>query len=118
MAVLFFVERAEGRRRQSVRAGGRVKKYSLSPMLWRETVFSDGQNAENVFRQDHENQIEDPDNIPAEDQSNNSCNDLSFRKARNETADPGSDGDNCQNHADNITQTKIVAFFCHNSISF
>ena len=69
-----------------------------------------------MFRQDHEDQVENPNDRKTENQTDKTCNDLSFRKSRNKAADPGSDRNDRQDNAYEIAKTEIVALFRHKAI--
>lgn len=51
---------------------------------------------------DHEDQVEEPDDIPAEKDSQDRRNDFSFHKPRDEPADKCRNGDDCKDHADEV----------------
>ena len=77
-----------------------------------------GDDAEDLVRDDHEDEIEDPDDVPAQEKAQDPGEDLPFHKARDEAAHPRSDGDDRQDHADEIAQAEIVFFGSHDSPSF
>ena len=77
-----------------------------------------GEDAEDLVRDDHEDEIEDPDDVPAQEKAQDPGEDLPFHKARDEAAHPRSDGDDRQDHADEIVQAEIVFFGSHDSPSF
>ena len=61
-----------------------------------------GEDAEDLVRDDHEDEVEDPNDVPAQEKAQDPGEDLPFHKARDETAHPRSDGDDRQDHADEI----------------
>ena len=75
-----------------------------------------GEDAEDLVRDDHEDEVEDPDDVPAQEKAQDPGEDLPFHKARDETAHPRSDGDDRQDHADEIVQAEIVFFGSHDMI--
>ena len=77
-----------------------------------------GEDAEDLVRDDHEDEVEDPDDVPAQEKAQDPGEDLPFHKARDEAAHPRSDGDDRQDHADEIVQAEIVFFGSHDSPSF
>lgn len=77
-----------------------------------------GDDAEDLVRDDHEDEVEDPDDVPAQEKAQDPGEDLPFHKARDEAAHPRSDGDDRQDHADEIAQAEIVFFGSHDSPSF
>lgn len=77
-----------------------------------------GDDAEDLVRDDHEDEVEDPDDVPAQEKAQDPGEDLPFHKARDEAAYPRSDGDDRQDHADEIVQAEIVFFGSHDSPSF
>ena len=62
-----------------------------------------GYNAENVLADYHEDEVENPDDVPAENQTDKTCNYFALHKPGYETAYPRSYGDNSKNYADEIT---------------
>lgn len=64
----------------------------------------------------HENEVENPYDCETENQTDETCDNLAFLESGYETANPRSHGDDCQDNANDIAETKIVAFFlCHNN---
>lgn len=51
---------------------------------------------------DHEDQVEEPDDIPAEEDAQDRRNDFSFHEPRDEPADKCRNGDDCKDHADEV----------------
>ena len=48
---------------------------------------------------DHENKVENPNDVPAEDQANKTRNDFTFRKTGNETANSRGNGNDRKDNA-------------------
>ncbi len=69
-----------------------------------------------MLADDHEDEVEDPDNGESEDQTNDARNDFSLGETRNEAAYPRSYGDNCEDYADNVRESEIIAF-CHTTFT-
>ena len=67
--------------------------------------------------EDHEEDIEDPDDVPSEDQTNQSADPMPFAETSNESEYPRSDGDDAEDQTDNPIQAKIIFAdaFCHNN---
>ncbi len=77
----------------------------------------DVQNSENVFLSNHKHKVQNPDN-PSAENSDNCSNDFSFLESCNNTQKPSCEWDDCKNQAYNVTQTKVIRFFCHCTLSF
>ena len=71
-----------------------------------------------MLAEDHENQIDDPDDVPPEDQAQDARQNFSFGEPRNRTANPGRYGNDRQNDAHQIAQAEIIALSCHTFASF
>ncbi len=65
----------------------------------------------------HHDEVDDPKNESQTDQTNDTCKDFAVHEAGDRAADPRSEGDDCENHADNIGKTEVIAF-CHGFYSF
>ncbi len=77
----------------------------------------DRKQTKNVFADNHENDVANPDDVPTEYQTNDTGNDLSVAKARNESQYPRSNGDNCKDYANDVRKSEVIAL-CHGSNSF
>lgn len=74
----------------------------------------DVEKSEDFFAENHENEVQNPNDSETTDQSDDCSNNLAFLETCDNATDPCRYGDDCQNQADNITQTKVITFFCHN----
>ena len=66
-----------------------------------------------MLADDHKYKVEDPNDVPAEQEAQKRRNDLSFHQTGNESADERGYGNDRKDHADKIAKTEIIAFFCH-----
>ena len=55
---------------------------------------------EDMMGEDHENDVEDPNDVPPEDQTNQSANPMPFFETSHKAEDPRSDGDNAKDQRD------------------
>lgn len=82
-------------------------------------VVLQGNNAKNPSAENHQDNVKNPDDIPAENNAQDTRKNLSFRKTRNKSEDPRCNGDDRKNNADQPSKTEIIAFaFCHIKFSF
>ena len=84
-----------GQRGRRTKKGGTLK--SVPP-----EITSDIEQAKDVFGQDHEDQVDDPDDVPTENNADESCDDLSFQKTGHESANEGSDGYDREDNAQEV----------------
>ena len=62
----------------------------------------------------HADNIENPDDIPAEYDTQNARYNLAVHKSGDESAHPAGNRDNCKNDTDDVAKTEIIAFaVCH-----
>ena len=60
--------------------------------------------------QDHADDVEDPDDVPSEEDTEEGADPMSFFKTSDETEDPRSDGDDAEDQADEPRPTEIIPF--------
>ncbi len=56
-----------------------------------------------MFGNDHEDQVEEPDNIPAQNKAQDRRNDFPLHKSCDKAADKCRNGNDCEDHADEVT---------------
>ena len=62
----------------------------------------------------HADNIKNPDDVPAEYDTQNTRYNLAIHKSGDESAHPAGNRDNCKNDADDVAKTEIIAFaVCH-----
>ena len=66
-----------------------------------------------MLADNHKDKVNNPENETKSDKTNDSRNNLAFGKSGNCAANPGSEGDNCQNQAYNVAKAKVIALVCH-----
>ena len=71
-----------------------------------------------MLLQNHKDDVENPDNVPSEYKTDDTCYDFAFRKSCKPSENPRSYGDNSQDNADYIAKTKIIALFFFFLLSF
>ena len=83
----------------------------------RATLFmllkSNVEQTEDLFVEDHANQVRNPKNPPAEEDTNDPRDDLPFLDARHDAANPSGNRDDSQNQANNPVESKVIRFPCH-----
>lgn len=80
------------------------KKTPFEKVLF---LILDVQKSKNVFVNDHENQVNDP-NEAAEENTKKSCNNLSFLESCNSATKPSGERNDCKNQAYNPVKTKVI----------
>lgn len=65
---------------------------------------------EDMVGQDHADDVEDPDDVPSEEDTEEGADPMSFFKTSDETEDPRSDGDDAEDQADEPRPTEIIPF--------
>ena len=81
-------------------------RFSLFPL--------DGKKSQNVLAEYHADDVENPDDVPSEHDTQNASHDLAVHKSGYESAHPTGHGNYCKNYADNVSQSEIIAFtVCH-----
>ena len=94
-----------------------IKKPAVLTTGFLLLVALDVEQTKDMLADDHENEVDQPDNPAAEEDADDSRNNLAILKTRNNAANPRSDGDYRQDNAYNVGKTKVIAF-CHGSNSF
>ena len=62
---------------------------------------------------DHEDEVKQPNDAPAQEQTENSRNDFALFESCDSATDPGSEGDDREDKAHDPTKTKVIFVFCH-----
>ena len=71
-------------------------------------------DAQDAPAQDHEDEVDDPDDVPADQDAQDPREDLPLGEPRHDAADRGRDGNDRQDDADQPPEPEIIAFaFCH-----
>ena len=63
-----------------------------------------------MFAYNHKDQVEKPNDVEAEHQTDDESYDFALLKSGNCAADPGRNGDYRKNNADNPGKSKVIAF--------
>ena len=71
-----------------------------------------------MLLEEHQDQIDKPNDPAAEDNAEDSRQNFAFAESRNDSAELCRNGNDRKNHADDVAQSEIIAFLCHNNISF
>ena len=70
---------------------------------------------EDVVTQDHEDDVENPDDVPAQENTQKRANPMAFLETGDESQDPRSDGNDAEDQTNDPAQPKIIltCFTCH-----
>lgn len=67
-----------------------------------------------MFTCNHQDEVDNPKDKSKTNQTKNSGKNFTFHKSCNCSANPRSEGNDCQNDAYNVTKSKVITFsFCH-----
>lgn len=66
-----------------------------------------------MFADNHENEVENPNNVESKDETDKSCNNFTLFESCDKSANPRCHRNDCQDNAYDVTKSEIVAFFCH-----
>ena len=77
------------------------------------SLKSNVEQTEDLFVEDHANQVRNPKNPPAEEDTNDRRDDLPFLNARHNAANPSGKRDDSQNQANKPTKPEVIRFHCH-----
>lgn len=61
-----------------------------------------------MFAYNHQNKVDEPNDVETEDKSDQACNNLAFSESCYCTKNPSCDRNDCKNKTYHIAQTKII----------
>ena len=79
------------------------------------SFLSAGKDAENLFLDNHKYDVQNPDDVPAKQQTQNTGYNLALLNSGDNAANQRRDWDDCENKTYYPTKSKVIVLFCHNN---